>query len=469
MPAFHINSFKGGLSDYNKAGIKGSFQEGSSGLDIRKYVDSLSCGLDLLEIGAGVIDQDIYWLLPEGTYIFAVGRTKIFRITVADETVTEVYSGGTNITGAKMVYHNSEKLYIYWADNQYLHRKEYPGLSNWSDVDADAGWPKSDLDQYLEHPMEEVGGSLLIGNGSKLAYVGYDESYSNEVTRLPLFNIITSILDRGGQAVLGTRQLNANGIDSMVDFEVPIFVGNGGIYYSDFVKNVPAKKFPGLFGRVLAGAISVGRDTAFTQFLWQEAASADPDVNSWLTSSFSEKLAYLGYCDYNGNVYSGLYSLGRNDKNKPFVLNCDINTDYYVNSLIKYRYLGYLEKTYISLSDDNLYVVKSGNNRVTGTYIGLDLQVPDKLPSQITNWKFAELVMKPLPVGTSIDFYYKLDRDGDYIQADLQDGTTNFDNTGETRAVFKIAEKADVFTPKIVLNPNGSSTPEIYDIYIHFE
>lgn len=462
MPAFHINSFKG-LSDYDNAGIKGSFKLGYN-IDVRKKADTLSNNYELTQIGSGVIDEPIYWFLPEGVYVFAVGRTKIFRITVSDNTVTEVYSGGTNITGAKMIYHSNEKLYIYWADGANLHRKEYPGLANWSDVDADAGWPKTNLDSGMAHPMEEVSGSLLIGNGSRVAYVGYDQSYSNEVLRLPLFNIVTCILDRGGRAVFGTRQLLAGGINAMVDFEVPIFVGGGSIYYNDFNSNVPIATFPGGKGEVLPGAISVNEDTAFKQFLWEEGAVADPDVNSWIMSSFSTELAYIGYRDIAEDTYHGIYTLGRKEKNKPFVLNFDHMMGGYPTALINHRTSNYDTRLYVCDIGGNLYV-KSTVSYAQGFYSSLDLSVPDKLPSQITTWKFVEIISKPMTASSACALYYTLNKSSStYTQARQESGSGFAGATGENRVVFFIGENANIFSFDLLF-----TEMEITDIYIYFD
>ena len=42
MPVYRIKSFRGGISDEEDKGIRGSFKFGQ-GLDIHKKIDSLSC------------------------------------------------------------------------------------------------------------------------------------------------------------------------------------------------------------------------------------------------------------------------------------------------------------------------------------------------------------------------------------------------------------------------------------------
>lgn len=469
MPAFHINSFKGGLSDYNKAGIKGSFQFGA-GLDIRKDIDSLSCAYGLTEIGAGTFDEAIrFWVVDnEGSYIYAVGVTTIWEINRTTLSITQRYSSGTDITGAELIYHSSGKRYIYWADRQYLHRKELPGVADWSDVDADASWPKSDLENssHIPHHMTEVSGSLVIANDNMLAYVGYDESYSTNVVEIPSHLTITNVLDRNGRAIMGTRRKNESGtgVNAMIDSELPFMQGgsSGQLLYSDMVNTVPLQKLPD-GGYVQAGAVATelnGQEL----FLWEEGAVADPDVNSWISRKMLSNLIYFGVTNASSSgLYNGVWTYGRKKKNQPLTLNLEypvsISSD--VNSI-------YIDTVYTFISvDSDVYVVSTATHS-TGTYIGLDLQVPNKLPSEATVWTMAELIGRPLPSGCSVEFWYRLERNGSYIQAELEGGSTSFDTSGETRALFKIGEKAQIFTPKVILNPSGSDTPEIYDIYIHF-
>src|SRR3990167_4476118 len=50
MQTYTIKSFEGGISSFADRGIRGAFKF-ASGIDIRKVVDTLSCGQDLVEEG----------------------------------------------------------------------------------------------------------------------------------------------------------------------------------------------------------------------------------------------------------------------------------------------------------------------------------------------------------------------------------------------------------------------------------
>ena len=50
MGIYEINSFRGGLADFEDKGISGAFKFGSN-LDIRKQIDSLSAGQTLVDLG----------------------------------------------------------------------------------------------------------------------------------------------------------------------------------------------------------------------------------------------------------------------------------------------------------------------------------------------------------------------------------------------------------------------------------
>lgn len=438
-----------------------------SGLDIRKDVDSLSCSAGLTEVGAGVVDQNIRFIVydTEGSYMYFVGSTKIFRMNILTFVFEQVYSGGTDITGARILYHSAGTRYIYWADRANLHRKELPGLSDWTDADAGASWPQTTLENsvHIPHYMEVVAGSLLIGNGYKLAYVGRDQSFSTNVLEIPAFKTITTIYDRGGQAVLGTKLKNYTyGVNAIIGGEIPISQSgeNGELFTSDMVNSVPLKIIPG-GGTVASGAVALDTN-GHDLYLWEEGAVVDPDINSWLAKHSMANLAYLGVST-NESGYGGLWTLGRLKNNTPFVL----NLDYPVSGTpdIGAVFKGALG-IFVSVDNDVFFV--DAATRSNGIYTGLDLIVPNKLPNQITTWGVCEMLMKPLPAGCSVEYQYKRDKDGDYIAALTQDGQTQFDIVGATSAVFQIADEAKVFTPRVILNPSGSSTPEIFDIYQHF-
>jgi hypothetical protein len=108
------------------------------------------------------------------------------------------------------------------------------------------------------------------------------------------------------------------------------------------------------------------------------------------------------------------------------------------------------------------------DNKATATYDGLDFKSPIKKPVNVTAWNYAEIFCSPITSGESIEFWYKLNKTGDWVQAKMEDGTTDFDSVGEKKAVFLIGEEAELFEPRIILNPSGNSSPEVHSVEIHF-
>ena len=102
------------------------------------------------------------------------------------------------------------------------------------------------------------------------------------------------------------------------------------------------------------------------------------------------------------------------------------------------------------------------------TYQGLDLRSPVKKPIKITDWTTAEVYCQPLVDGTSIQFWYKVDKDGDFVRATMQDGFPSFQAPGEKKAVFLLATAGDIFEPQVVGIHSGNNSPVVNRIKVYF-
>jgi len=124
----------------------------------------------------------------------------------------------------------------------------------------------------------------------------------------------------------------------------------------------------------------------------------------------------------------------------------------------------------VSYKDETDYGVKAFDStaKATGTYYGLDFKAIEKKPVNITTWTQTELFMSPLPTGASIEYHYKIDKTGSFIQAKTADGETSFTTATKDKAVFNIASEGEIFEQKIVLIPNGNNSPEIFRIRTYF-
>jgi len=393
-------------------------------------------------------------------YTYAFGSTGYIYRRDLDGFWMQVYKDSNGeIKGAEEKPSSSGKTYIYWATNTVLKRKVLPGLSDWNDAEIVA----SNLNSSVPHTMKQVGGALHIANGSWLAYVGYDDSYTNEGLDLIPGNIAKTVIERDGSSIIGTyRSIDEDrSVNGAIDSELPLVqVGDEGeLFYADMVNSLAIKQFPG-GGKVNPGGVC-NEIEQVTLFEWEETSL------SWIDKqTFGNMALFAVYGADTG--YNGVYSYGRKNKNHPITLNLDhqLEADE-LGAIINVN-----GTTLVSYRDGTTFGVKATTtDKATGVYEGLDLKSPvkNKEVGSITPWKKAEVFCKPLPSGTSIEFWYKLNKSGDWIQARMEDGTTDFDNISETKGIFFIQDKAEIFEPKLVLNPTGSTSPEVLKLSIYFE
>lgn len=354
----------------------------------------------------------------------------------------------------------SGKTYLYFATNTNLHRKEIPGNSNWNDVNV-GDWPKTNLTAAESHMMREAGGSLIIANGPYLALVGYDESYTNQALDLIPGNLAKTIVERNGRTIVGTYRAGSpeKGVNAAIDSEYPLVqIGeNGEIFYANMSDSVPVKRFPG-GGRVNPGGVA-NQIEQVNVFEWEQNAL------SWIDKQEIGNLSLWGVYDAESGK-GGVYSYGRKNKNHPYVLNLEYALDVdEIGAIISTQ-----DTTLISYRDGSDFGVMAVdlNNKAQGVYEGLDFKAPVKQPSNITNWKQAELFMSPLPTGASVEFWYRVNKTGDFIQAKTADGSTSYTIAGGMKASFVIGVEGEIFEPRVVLNPSGNDTPEIFRIRTYF-
>lgn len=455
---FQVRSVIGGVSDYSDRGILGSFKM-ASGLDIRKQTDSISCQQGLTTIGAGVVTDLILFLVPSSdgnTYGF--GDTgKVYKIT-SSGTVTLAYTTTGKVTGAAEWTHDNDKYYLYWTVGTNLHRKEIPGNTGWTDVDADAGWPKTNLENVAWHTMKVADALLLICNGPFIAMVGYDQSYMVEAMQVYPDELTKTIIERQDYAIIGTykssdmekgalyswksdfdlfvkrKEIPAKGVNALIDTEITLMqAGNGGgFFYSD-----------------LSNVLAVSSASTETQV---NPDGVDVDDG-------------LGLFGMYGGANSGIWTLGRKRKNAPFVLNLDYPLT--ADEIGSVKNIG--STILVSYRSGATYGLKKVDSTLkgTGTYYSLDLIAPKEFVRPLL-WKSIILKTKDMPTSTSIECYYRVNKNGDWVQAKMQDEVAT--HTSGMEAIFLIGAEGSILEFKLVLNPNGNNTPEIFlPVYVNFE
>lgn len=404
-------------------------------------------------------DLILFFVKASDGYTYGFGNTGSIYRRDADGLWLRVYKDTLGkIKGAEEKPSDTGKLWLYWATDTTLKRKEIPGLSNWNDIET----VSTNLSSCDWHTMKMIGGGLKIANKSNIALVGYDDSYTNEALNLIPGNIAKTIVERDGRAIIGTyREADPDkGINAAIDAEMPLAqVGNdGNLYFADMANTMPIKRIPG-GGKVNPGGVT-NEVEQVNFFTWEETAL------SWIDKQSVGNLSLWGV--YGGDSgKAGIYSYGRKNKNHPTVLNMEYELD--VDEIGAIATVDGI--TLASYRDGTSFGVRAVDPTIkaVGTYEGLDFKAPIKKPVNVTVWKYAEVFMAPLPENCRVAFYYRVNKNGDFIQAGLENGATQYNTTGGKKAVFLIGTEGEIFEPKIVMTPSGNTTPEIYRIRVYFE
>jgi hypothetical protein len=476
MKSFLIQSFKGGISDYEDKGITGAFKFASN-IDPRKKKDSISSGQALADdLLNGIINDNVvavitasdtnsYWFLNNGKIL---KRTSLGVWTLA-YTDTD-----TGIVGAAESYNNVGDTFLSWRCATKLHRKRILGTgytdSSWADVDATVNsqtYPKTNLTATSSGMVRWVNGNLIICNGNTLALVGYDDSYTNNALALIPGNVARALLESGSDLKLAANRLDSQEksmifiwdgvsqnyndkmqlpfatINSFIETEIGViqFGTDGGLYFFGDTTKLPVTRFPG-------------------------GGQTDPEgADSY------EGLALFGVYG-NGTGKSGIYSYGRKFKNADFVLNLEYAFD--CDRISAVRVVG--STILFSYKNGSSYGVKKVDTATKATiakYYSLDLKAPPEFQRLI---EFAPCVitMAPLPTGCSIELWRRIDKvetggDGEgWFQCNVEGGDLTYDTVGGTEATFLVGDKGKCLELLVVLNCSGNTTPEVYKIQPFF-
>lgn len=402
----------------------------------------------------------------DGNTYGAGSAGKIYRRN-PDSFWVQVYDAKAPIRGFAEKPSYGGKIYLEWATRTELHRKEIPGNLNWNDVDAPGTvqgdeFPKTNLSDYPWHTMVQVGGSVMIANGPMLAMSAYDDSYTNEALDLIPGNLVKTLVERNGNAVIGAYRAAdpLKGVNGMVDAEIPLMqVGDDGdIYYADFSNSIAVKRLPG-GGKVNPGGMT-NEISQVNIFSWEQSAL------SWIDKQSIGNMALMGVFGADTGR-GGIYSFGRRRKDQPFVMNLEYQYDAdEIGAVCNIN-----GTTIFSYRNGSTYGVMAvdPNNKATGIYEGLDFKAPVKRSLELTEWKTAELFMDPLPLGAAVEFWYRCDKVGDWVQATLADSSAvQYTYEGGKKAVFKIGAQGEIFEPRVKLIPVNNLSPEVHRTRVYF-
>jgi hypothetical protein len=362
------------------------------------------------------------------------------------------------IKGAIEKPSSAGKTYLQWATSTKLMQKEIPGADDWSDTEIVA----ENLTDSEWHTMIQLGGANIICNKSWLAMCGYDDSFTNEALDLIPGNVAKTMVERDGRAIIGTFKTGFpdKGINGMIDTEVPLSqVGdNGELFFANMSDTMPAKRFPG-GGKVNPGGVT-NEIEQVNFFEW------DQDALSWIDKQSVGNMSLWGVFDADAGK-NGVYSYGRKNKEQNFTLNLEYALEVdQIGAVVNVE--GVTLISYVDGSDFGVKAVDSAT-KAQGTWESLEFKSPMKLPESITEWKYAEVFMEALPEGANIEFWYKMNKVDDWTQAKTASGETNFSTSGGKKAVFRIGAQGDVYERKIIMNPIGNLSPEIFRVRTYFQ
>jgi hypothetical protein len=479
MQSYLIDSVRGGIADYDDKGIAGAFKFAKNA-NIRKDTDSLTCNqamLDETPPAEGFNALIDVWVPSSDGNIYGFARNGRIYKRESNGTWTLVYTDTNGaILGAWEWGHSNGKKYLFWATATRLNSKEIPGLSNWSDINANIvvgsttyTYPKVNLTSAANHMMRGIGGgigALVICNDETLALVGYDGSYTNEILRFTPGNAAKTLLRRGMEVIVGTsaknqlvqsalfswdgqdteevfgfdneKPLSLQDIRAMIDTELPLLVDNKGrVFYGDFISRQPLFAFPGSGGTVNA-----------------EGVTNDDDM------------ALFGVYG-NGAGKTGIYSYGRKKKNASICPNLEYQFDCdEIGAIIKVG-----NNLFASYKNGDNYGVKNIDqaNKAIAVYESLILKKPRDYGFQKDpTWGPIVLTMAPLPTNCNVSVKYRLNRAGDWKNTNISGGALTFGEATKQEVAFFVSGRATYEEIQVTLTPYGNSTPEIYQIQSFF-
>ena len=404
-------------------------------------------------------DLVIAWVKASDGNTYGFGNTGHIYRRYSDGYTRMVYTDADGaIKGAVEKPSSSGATYLQWATGTSIKRKPLPGSGTWGDVEEIA----DNLTGTDWHTMKQVGGANYIANGSKVALVGYDDSWTNEALDIIPGRYIKTIIERNGRAVFGTYPAGYpnKGVNGAIDCEQPLMqIGDDGeLFFSNFSDSMPVKRFPG-GGRVNPGGVANEVDQVEI-FDWVYPA------DSWVDRQSLGNMSIWGVFGADSGK-NGLYYYGRKNKEQPFTMNLE-----YLMDVDEIGAVVNVEGTTIcSYRDGTDFGVKGvdPNNKAQGIWESLEFRMPVKGAEKITRVDYAEVFFDSLPTGCKIYFYYQKNKSGTWVQANTADGNDAFTVAGGKKATFRIGEEMDIYERRILMDPNGNATPEIFRIRSYFQ
>ncbi len=106
-------------------------------------------------------------------------------------------------------------------------------------------------------------------------------------------------------------------------------------------------------------------------------------------------------------------------------------------------------------------------NKAIAVYESLESDF--RLPAIDKLGRFIKVCTKPLPAGTSVSVWYRMNGSTTWIAATTDSGETSMHTTGQTKEIFSIDGQGETMEIKLQLTPSANLTPEVVSINTYFE
>ncbi len=475
LNSYRIKGFRGGIADDAYKGVAGAFRFGY-GLDIRNGGDTLKCNQALKKDSGDVVTDLILFFVPATNgklYGFGDSGNIYSKDTPTSAWVLKYSDPDGKIMGAAEYTNNDGSdnyvAYLYWATETKLKRIDLTGsfatdVETFQTLNGDPSW----------HTMTMACGVLQICDGRYLAMVDYEGNFNLTALDLIVGNRTKCLLPEDQTVIIGShkgdkveegwlwtwdkvqpswilrRMIAEKGINAMIHAEfILIQAGiSGSLYFWDTANLLRIKQIPCL---------------------------------GWVNPGAAANYKGMPLLGVTGSENCGVYSYGRLNKNESYALNLEwIPSHGKLEDVEIGAITMYGDQPFVSWQDDDDFGVDTvdENNKAEARYEGLVFDAGE--PELQKGFRHIKLLTKPLPEDCSIEVFYRVNEEGEWLLATMEDGSEQFDKEGKTKAIFTIETgdpededdeegKGETFELAISLHPAGNETPEVVAASTYFE
>lgn len=322
-----------------------------------------------------------------------------------------------------------------------------------------------------DHPMNFVGGSVIIANGRQMALYDFQDAYNGNALALPPNLIATSLLNRMSEgtdkSIIACRDIT-NSNSWIVTWD--------GSSISWLDKKPIKGDVVNSMGFLEEGVILQAGDKGnFKYWNYGEIVPFDelPGVESSNYGGITEYRS-LTLFGLNGGVKNGVYSFGRFETNKPLAINLEYipshgqTEDCEIGSLLgdgDDLYIGW-KRTYTpeggSATIEYGIDIIDHDNKAVAVYESLELTMGnshvDKLIKEVK-----VLLAETIPTGAKVKIEVRAtNTPSDWTQVEMGNGQDEI--ISGKKGIFDIEAQGEVYEVRVTLTPTGNETPKIRSV-----